>query len=90
VEVGHTGIETPNWWQTPRRFAVPGKLVKPGKNVIAVRLFDRFNDGGFAGNGGLPMSLTPKQGGPVLPGGYHPDYRTDFIMGDNPYRYYRW
>jgi beta-galactosidase len=28
------------------------------------------------------------------PGGslgyYHPDYRTDFPMGDNPYRYYRW
>ncbi len=21
---------------------------------------------------------------------YCPDYRTDFIMGDNPYRYYRW
>jgi beta-galactosidase len=21
---------------------------------------------------------------------YHPDYRTDFPMGDNPYRYYRW
>ncbi len=23
-------------------------------------------------------------------GHYHPDYRTDFPMGDNPYRYYRW
>ncbi|HLO47627.1 MAG TPA: glycoside hydrolase family 2 TIM barrel-domain containing protein, partial [Kamptonema sp.] len=21
---------------------------------------------------------------------YHPDYRTDFELGDNPYRYYRW
>jgi beta-galactosidase len=21
---------------------------------------------------------------------YHPDYRTDFEFGDNPYRYYRW
>jgi hypothetical protein len=21
---------------------------------------------------------------------YHSDYRTDFPMGDNPYRYYRW
>jgi beta-galactosidase len=21
---------------------------------------------------------------------YHPDYRADFPMGDNPYRYYRW
>ena len=24
------------------------------------------------------------------PGSYCPDYRTDFPMGDNPYRYYRW
>jgi beta-galactosidase len=23
-------------------------------------------------------------------GYYYPDYRTDFHMGDNPYRYYRW
>ena len=23
-------------------------------------------------------------------GYYHPDYRTDFPMGDNPFRYYRW
>jgi beta-galactosidase len=37
-------------------------------------------------------STTPN---PVLeqaqsPGYYYPDYRTDFPMGDNPYRYYRW
>lgn len=25
-----------------------------------------------------------------LPQYYHADYRTDFPMGDNPYRYYRW
>ncbi len=25
-----------------------------------------------------------------LDGAYHRDYRTDFPMGDNPYRYYRW
>lgn len=27
---------------------------------------------------------------PATPGFYHPDYRTDFELGDNPYRYYRW
>ncbi len=26
----------------------------------------------------------------TLSGYYHPDYLTDFPMGDNPYRYYRW
>ena len=90
VEIGHTDIKTATWWLAPRNYVVPGRLVKAGRNVIAVRLFDRFNEGGFVGNGGLPMSLRPKpeEGGSL--GYYHPDYRTDFPMGDNPYRYYRW
>jgi len=33
--------------------------------------------------GSIPQDLQP-------PGYYCPDYRTDFPMGDNPYRYYRW
>ncbi|MGO9209503.1 MAG: hypothetical protein ACLP2H_05240 [Terriglobales bacterium] len=36
------------------------------------------------------MSLSPKTEGSQSLGYYHPDYRTDFQMGDNPYRYYRW
>jgi hypothetical protein len=64
--------------------------VKAGRNVIAVRLFDRFNEGGFAGNGGLPMSLTPAPAGSSEPAYYYPDYRADFRFGDAPYRYYRW
>ena len=39
---------------------------------------------------GLPMSLTRNPEGAGSPEYYHPDYRTDFPMGDNPYRYYRW
>ncbi len=108
VEVGRTDITTANWRLTPRNYLVPGRLVKAGKNVIAVRLFNRFGSGGFAGklgfsvapNGdrsgpqatgprvGLEMSLSAKPEGPQSP--YYPDYRTDFPMGDNPYRYYRW
>ena len=64
--------------------------MKGGRNVIAVRLFDRFNDGGFGGNGGAPMCLAPKGEDGGDPGCYHPDYRTDFFLGDDPYRYYRW
>jgi beta-galactosidase len=33
--------------------------------------------------------ISPTERSAVL-GYYHPDYRTDFPMGDNPYRYYRW
>jgi sialate O-acetylesterase len=39
---------------------------------------------------GLEMILRPKPEGPQSLSFYHPDYRTDFPMGDNPYRYYRW
>jgi beta-galactosidase len=90
VEIGHTDIKTATWWLAPRNYVVPGRLVKAGRNVIAVRLFDRFNEGGFVGNGGLPMSLRPKPEEVGSLGYYYPDYRTDFPMGDNPYRYYRW
>ncbi len=90
VEIGHTDIKTANWWQTPRNYVVSGKLVKAGRNIVSVRLFDRFNDGGFAGNGGLPMLLRPKPEASGALQYYHPDYITGFFMGDNPYRYYRW
>jgi beta-galactosidase len=39
---------------------------------------------------GLKMSPTPEPRGTPSNGNYYPDYRTDFPMGDNPYRYYRW
>jgi hypothetical protein len=110
LEVGHTDITTADWRLTARDYSVPGRLVKAGKNVIAVRLFNRFSSGGFAGKMGFPvdangdrsgpqatgprvgleMSLSPKPEGPQTLKYYHPDYRTDFPMGDNPYRYYRW
>ena len=38
VEVGHTDMKTVEWRQAPRNYVVPGKLVKAGKNVVAVRL----------------------------------------------------
>ncbi|MGH9445347.1 MAG: glycoside hydrolase family 2 TIM barrel-domain containing protein, partial [Terriglobia bacterium] len=37
----------------------------------------------------LAMSPTAMAEG-AQAGYYYPDYRTDFPMGDNPYRYYRW
>jgi beta-galactosidase len=39
---------------------------------------------------GRQMSPRPVPEGPPSPRYYYPDYRTDFPMGDNPYRYYRW
>lgn len=106
VEVGHTDSKTASWRSASRNYVVPGRLVKAGRNVVAVRLFDRSDAGGFLGDAsppdpsadrpgpqatgvtraGLRMSPRPSD----MPGAYYPDYRTDFPMGDNPYRYYRW
>ena len=110
VEVGQTGMTAANWRSALRSYVVPGKWVKAGANVIAVRLFNRFGPGGFAGkpgfsvgpNGdrsgsqaagprtGLEMSLSRQPEGAQALTYYCPDYLTDFAMGDNPYRYYRW
>src|SRR5262249_12307735 len=40
---------TPNFWTAPRKYIVPGRLVRLGRNVIAVRVFDHFGDGGMTG-----------------------------------------
>jgi beta-galactosidase len=39
---------------------------------------------------GMKPSLPSKPEPAQPPSYYYPDYRTDFPMGDNPYRYYRW
>jgi beta-galactosidase len=36
------------------------------------------------------VEMSNPKSAPESLGYYHPDYRTDFQMGDNPYRYYRW
>lgn len=52
--VGKTGLETPDTWKVKRYYKVPGKLVKAGKNVIAVRCFDSGHAGGLFDK---PMTL---------------------------------
>ncbi|HEY2406416.1 MAG TPA: sialate O-acetylesterase [Polyangiaceae bacterium] len=47
--VGSHPDGTPDAYQTPRRYVVPGRLVRGGKNTIAVRVFDHVGEGGFVG-----------------------------------------
>lgn len=54
--IGAIGRENPNSYMVPRRYVVPGSLVHPGRNVIAVRVFDHAGEGGF---GGGAMSIGP-------------------------------
>lgn len=41
--------ENANSWCTPRVYTVPGRLVKAGKNVVAVRVFSHLYDAGMTG-----------------------------------------
>ena len=88
--VGSTDITVANFWSAPRLYTVPGRLVTPGRHVIAVRVFDHFGGGGMYGPVEA-LALTPKEPlAPPLPPLYYPDWRADFPLGDDPYRYYRW
>lgn len=49
VQVGATGSEVPNHWQVPRRYRVPASVVRAGRSVLAVRVWDHGGDGGFTG-----------------------------------------
>jgi len=50
VRVGSLTMEqTPDAWCTSRAYTVPGRLVRPGRNVLAVRVFSNIYEGGFIG-----------------------------------------
>lgn len=51
VEVGRTGkdFET-EFWKEAREYKIPGNLVRSGKNIIAVRVYSFYFDGGFFGD----------------------------------------
>ncbi len=48
-KVGSIGPEFPDAYRTPRKYKIPSSLLKPGRNVVAVRVFDNFGGGGFHG-----------------------------------------
>jgi sialate O-acetylesterase len=48
-KVGGLGPENPSAWNTPRKYRVDSALLKPGRNLVAVRAFDWFGGGGFHG-----------------------------------------
>ena len=50
VQVGSlTWAENEESWATERRYTIPARLVRPGRNVIAVRVMSVFTGGGIAG-----------------------------------------
>jgi beta-galactosidase len=78
-------------------FAVDSRIFQPRKPVVNPDRIWIGPDGDRSGYDCVPpipsrlLDLPPT----AMPeedkvGYYYPDYRTDFPMGDNPYRYYRW
>lgn len=63
---GSTGAETPNAYAAPRRYRVPGRLVRAGRNVVAVRVFDSVGGGGLTGPAG-EMRLADVGGADSIP-----------------------
>lgn len=92
VRVGATDEKTLEFWSAKRVYPIPAKLIpKDGRLDLAIRMFDRVGGGGIGGTPG-DCSLVVAEPPPavVTPGWYHPDYRTDFALGDDPYRVYNW
>jgi hypothetical protein len=85
--VGRTDKTVKEFWAAKRSYAVPGRLVKAGRNLLAVRVFDHFGGGGF---GARPEEFLVKPQENAAVRLYHPDWREDFDLGDDPYRYKRW
>src|SRR5215213_7101182 len=55
TKIGATGRDTPNSYMVPRKYVVPGSLVRAGRNVIAVRVFDSAGEGGFSRGGAFSI-----------------------------------
>jgi sialate O-acetylesterase len=62
VQVGATGWETQQPWTVQRIYRVPGRLVRAGRNAIAVRVYSYRNIGGMTGPA-HEMRLEPPAGG---------------------------
>ena len=90
VRVGGYGRETPEAYSVQREYKIPASLVKAGKNVIAIRVWDIYGGGGFTTRDPKMLQLKSLRVWVKPADMYHPDYRADFDLGDEPYRYYNW
>lgn len=49
IHVGGIARETPSWWTAPRTYTLPKGALRPGRNVITVRIWDLMQGGGLVG-----------------------------------------
>ncbi len=89
------GSVTEKGYATDRVYTIPADLLRPGENVVAIRVWDQFGGGGI---NTVPEKLWigeapfKKNATPVSPL-YHPDYippEDDYAFSDDPHRYYNY
>lgn len=88
VSVGLTDSRQAASYAFKRTYRIPVGLLKAGRNQVAIRVLDVFGAGGITAHP-ADMNLRVVTGS-KSPSFYSPDYREDFELGDEPYRYYRW
>lgn len=59
--VNGTQVGATSGWRVPRLYRVPAAVLRPGRNVIAVRVLDTGGNGGIWGDG-HPLQLAPAPG----------------------------
>ncbi|MFZ2640460.1 MAG: sialate O-acetylesterase [Verrucomicrobiia bacterium] len=64
VKVGGTDNNWREW--VFRNYSIPGKLVKAGRNVIAVRIFNRIGNGGFYPGYPAPLKLRKDNANEII------------------------
>jgi len=77
VEVGHT-----DGWNLSRKYAIPASLVKSGKAVITVRVFDSGGGGGIYGNASLINLSNSSDKNIPLVGSWQ--YKVSFNLNEIP------
>jgi hypothetical protein len=88
VSVGQTNDKQGASYAFKRTYRIPVGVLKAGENRIAVRVLDVFGGGGMTAQpADMSLRLITNSQSPSF---YSPDYREDFELGDEPYRYYRW
>lgn len=84
VKIGHTGEDTPGYWQFRRRYPIPPKAVAwGGKNIVAVRVTDLRGEGGILGAVRITDGKPAPERTPVL---YRSSPRNIFDFDPNSWR----
>ena len=80
TRVGATGKDTPNSYSFLRRYKVLGALLRAGRNVIAIRVFDSAGEGGFGGADKMWLAPAGAKEGEAIPLAGPWDYKVELAL----------